>query len=64
MELYADRLHYSPAGIPTGIDITGTEIIQKLGLVSSEPIHLVWCKYVEDPSHMRPFFDFLMGTLS
>lgn len=64
LDLYADRLRYNDDGIPVAIDITGAEIIDKLGLVASEPICLAWCIYIEDATHMRPFFDFLMGSIT
>ena len=64
MEKYADRIYYSESGIPAAIDITGAEFATKMGLVSSEPIHIAFCVYVEDMTHIRNFFDFVMGSVS
>ena len=64
MEKYADRIYYSESGIPAAIDITGAEFVNKMGLVSSEPIHIAFCVYVEDMTHIRNFFDFVMGSVS
>ena len=64
LELYADRLRYTQDGIPVAIDITDTEIVRKLGLIGESPICLAWCVYIEDATHMRPFFDFIMGSVS
>lgn len=64
MEKYADRIYYTEMGIPAGIDITGTEFVTKMGLVCSEPIHIAFSVYVEDTTHIRNFFDFVMGSLS
>ena len=64
MEKYADRIYYSESGIPAAIDITGTEFETKMGLVCSEPIHIAFTVYIKDPTHIRPFFDFVMGSVS
>lgn len=64
MELYADRIYYTETGVPAAIDITGTEFSEKMGLVCSEPIHIAFCVYVEDMTHVRTFFDFVMGSVS
>ena len=64
LELYADRLRYTEAGVPVAIDISDTELVQKLGLVSADPICLAWCVYIEDATHMRPFFDFIMRSVA
>ena len=64
MELYADRIYYTETGVPAAIDITGTEFSSKMGLVCSEPIHIAFCVYVEDVTHIRTFFDFVTGSLS
>lgn len=64
MEQYADRIYYSESGIPAAIDITGTEFMTKMGLLSSEPVHIAFSVYVEDVTHIRNFFDFVMGSVS
>lgn len=64
MEQYAERIYYTETGVPAAIDITGTEFSTKMGLVSSEPIHIAFCVYVEDVTHIRSFFDFVMGSVT
>ena len=64
MDKFADRIYYTETGIPAAVDITGTEFVSKMGLICSEPIHIAFCVYAEDMTHVRTFFDFIMGSLS
>lgn len=61
LERYADRLCYNETGIPVGIDITGSEIIEKMGLVAAEPVCLCWCIYQQDTSRILSFAEFILA---
>ena len=63
LALYADRLVYAADGAPIAIDISGSEIISKMGIVAESPVCFAWFVYVEETEHMRPFFDFVLSTL-
>ena len=60
---YADRLVYAAGNVPVAIDLTGSEIIEKMGMVAESSVCFSWFAYVEEAEHMRPFFDFVMSTL-
>lgn len=60
---YADRLIYALDGTPIAIDLTGSEIISKMGIVAESEVCFSWFAFVEETERMRPFFDFVMGTL-
>ena len=60
---YADRLIYDEGGAPIAIDLTGSEIITKMGIAAESSLCFSWFAFVEETEHMRPFFDFVMSTL-
>ena len=63
MELYADRLYYTKEGIPVGINISDSPLLQDMYFTADKPVCFVWFKYVKQTDHMRPFFDYVMNTL-
>lgn len=64
MVLYGDRLRYTQENVPIAIDVSDSKILANMNMVADAPVCFSWFAYVEDVDHMRPFFEFLMSTLS
>ena len=64
MVLYGDRLRYTQENVPIAIDVSDSKILANMNMVADAPVCFSWFAYVEDVDHMRPFFEFLMRTLS
>ena len=64
LELYNDRLYYTKDGIPVGIDISDSTLLADMYFSSDQPVCFVWFNFVKKTDNMRPFFDFVMSTLS
>ena len=61
MEQYADRICYTSTGVPVGINVTDSHILENMGLAAADDVYLAWFNNSDRKDNFRPFFDYVMN---